>query len=89
MVCAAGSGIVRWATFFPLDALRNRMYHAAAKNNTTRTPTTNAIRETIRTIRNERTFYRGFSISILRAGPVAASVLPVYDLTIEWLSSLK
>jgi hypothetical protein len=88
MVCAAGSGIVCWATFFPLDALRNRMYHAAAKNNTTRM-TTNAIVETIRTMRNERAFYRGFSISILRAGPVAASVLPVYDLSLEWLSSLK
>jgi hypothetical protein len=36
---------------------------------------------------SERAFYRGFSISILRAGPVAASVLPVYDLTLEWLSS--
>jgi hypothetical protein len=91
MACAAASGIVCWATFFPLDALRNRMYHAAAaKQGGAATATaTNAIVDTIRTMRNERAFYRGFSISILRAGPVAASVLPVYDLTLEWLSSLK
>lgn len=91
MACAAASGIVCWATFFPLDALRNRMYHAAAakQGGATTATATNAIVDTIRTMRNERAFYRGFSISILRAGPVAASVLPVYDLTLEWLSSLK
>lgn len=91
MACAAASGIVCWATFFPLDALRNRMYHAAAakQGGATTATATNAIVDTIRTMRNERAFYRGFSISILRAGPVAASVLPVYDLTLEWFSSLK
>lgn len=80
MVCAATSGIVCWATFFPLDALRNRMYHATSRGEKI------SILQTIRAMRAERAFYRGFSISILRAGPVAASVLPVYDLTLEWLS---
>jgi len=87
MACAAGSGILCWATFFPLDALRNRMYRAAGRRpNATMT---NSIVETVRTMHKERAFYRGYSISILRAGPVAAAVLPVYDITLEWLSSLK
>mmetsp|Transcript_7842 Transcript_7842/g.16156 ORF Transcript_7842/g.16156 Transcript_7842/m.16156 type:complete len:405 (-) Transcript_7842:729-1943(-) len=83
MACAATSGIVTWATFFPLDALRNRMYHAASR----RPGGSASLPETLRAMRKERAFYRGFSISILRAGPVAAAVLPVYDLTLEWLSS--
>ncbi len=35
----------------------------------------------------ERALYRGFSVTVLRAGPVAAMVLPVYDLALEYLSS--
>ena len=101
MACAAMFGILCWGTFFPLDALRNRMYHAASRQQpramTTNTnsnvnvnkPRALSVLETIRVIRKEKAFYRGFSISILRAGPVAAAVLPVYDLTLEKLSSLE
>jgi len=99
MACAAMSGILCWGTFFPLDALRNRMYHAASRhqpravatnsNSNKNKPRALSVLETIRVIQKERAFYRGFSISILRAGPVAAAVLPVYDLTLEKLSSLE
>jgi hypothetical protein len=34
-----------------------------------------------------RPFFRGFGITVLRAGPVAAVVLPVYDVTLEWLNN--
>jgi len=86
MLCAASSGILCWAAFFPLDALRNRMYHASASFKTKHRL---SVVETIRVMHSERAFYRGFSISILRAGPVAAAVLPVYDITLEKLSSWK
>ena len=33
-----------------------------------------------------RGFYRGVTITVLRAGPVAAAVLPMYDLTLDYLS---
>ena len=89
MVCAAGSGILCWATFFPLDALRNRMYHHATSGKQRSGSVAGAIWDTVLVMRREQAFYRGFSISILRAGPVAASVLPVYDMTLEWLSSWK
>lgn len=85
MLCAAGSGILCWGTFFPLDALRNNMYHATQMR-TTRGSGLQSILHTMKGMRREGAFYRGYSISMVRAGPVAASVLPVYDLTLEWLS---
>jgi hypothetical protein len=104
MACAASSGILCWAIFFPFDSLRSRMYHAASQQKQQQhhilqkqpqqqsysiknMMNSNTIVESIRIMRKERSFYRGFSISLLRAGPVAAAVLPVYDLTLEWLSS--
>lgn len=86
MLCAAGSGILCWGTFFPLDALRNNMYHATQMR-TTQGSGLQSILHTMKGMHQEKAFYRGFSISMVRAGPVAASVLPVYDLTLEWLSS--
>jgi hypothetical protein len=35
-----------------------------------------------------RSFYRGFGVTVLRAGPVAAAVLPIYDLALEQLSAM-
>jgi len=89
MLAAAGSGIVCWGTFFPLDALRNRMFHAQTRRKlgAPKLHPLVEIAQTVKVMHTEKAFYRGFSISILRAGPVAASVLPVYDLTLEWLSS--
>jgi hypothetical protein len=95
MACAASSGILCWAIFFPFDSLRSRMYHAASHQKQQQQQSysiknmmmDNTIVQTIRIMRKERSFYRGFSISLLRAGPVAAAVLPVYDLTLERLSS--
>ena len=46
-----------------------------------------SVLETILQMRQDGAFYRGYSIAMVRGGPVAASVLPVYDLTLEWLSS--
>mmetsp|Transcript_27707 Transcript_27707/g.65071 ORF Transcript_27707/g.65071 Transcript_27707/m.65071 type:complete len:460 (-) Transcript_27707:753-2132(-) len=87
MLCAAGSGILCWGTFFPLDALRNRMYDAVTRTSSATSGAGSSILETVRAMRTERAFYRGYSISMLRAGPVAAAVLPVYDTTLETLSS--
>jgi len=89
MVCAAMSGIFCWATIFPLDSLRSRMYAAVAEQQQQHQPSLRRtlLIDTIRTMQRERSFYRGFWVTVLRAGPVAAAVLPVYDLTLETLSS--
>lgn len=93
IVCAAMSGITCWAAIFPVDALRSRLYAAAAavsQHTASGEPMTSSrqlLIGTIRQMRQERVFYRGFGVTVLRAGPVAAAVLPVYDLTLETLSS--
>jgi Mitochondrial carrier protein len=95
MVCAAMSGITCWAAIFPLDALRSRLYAAAAVSTQPTdalsqyqsTSSRQLLMDTIRQMRQERSFYRGFWVTVLRAGPVAAAVLPVYDLTLETLAS--
>jgi hypothetical protein len=88
MVCAATSGILCWAIIFPLDSLRSRTYAVVAKTASTGPqPPRGILLDTFRTMRYERSFYRGFWVTAFRAGPVAAAVLPVYDLTLECLSS--
>lgn len=85
MACAATSGVLCWVTIFPLDTLRSRLYSTGASgNNPAGGPT---MMEMIRIMRRERSFYRGFWLTVVRAGPVAAAVLPVYDLTLETLSA--
>lgn len=88
MVCAASAGIVCWAVIFPFDTLRSRLYsnHAIATANIMDGRCRIGMFEMINIMRKERSFYRGFWITVLRAGPVAAAVLPVYDLTLETLS---
>ena len=90
MACAASAGILCWAVIFPFDTLRSRLYsnHAIATANIMDRSTTGRIGMLgmIKIMKKERSFYRGFWITVLRAGPVAAAVLPVYDLTLETLS---
>jgi hypothetical protein len=35
-----------------------------------------------------KAFYRGYAVTVVRSGPVAAAVLPIYDLTLAYLSSV-
>ena len=78
MVSAAFAGIVCWAVIFPFDSLRSRMYNQEGRLSTI---------EMARVMHGEKAFYRGFWLTVLRAGPVAAAVLPAYDLVLEKLSS--
>jgi solute carrier family 25 carnitine/acylcarnitine transporter 20/29 len=94
MVCAAMSGIACWAVIFPLDSLRSRVYGAAAaakqqQSSSSSSSARSLLSDTMRQMHQERSFYRGFWVTVLRAGPVAAAVLPVYDLTLEALSSFN
>jgi len=78
MLSAGFAGISCWALIYPFDVLRSRLYYQEGRSTTM---------EMIRTLRAEKAFYRGFGLTVLRAGPVAAAVLPVYDLVLEKLSS--
>jgi hypothetical protein len=81
MGSAALSGMLCWTLIFPLDVLRNRLY---AANTTTGE---NAWTMSARIYREHgfKGFFRGYAISVVRAGPVAAMILPVYDHVLDML----
>jgi hypothetical protein len=81
MVSAGAAGIVCWCLIFPLDSLRSRLY-----GQTTSHPKNTM--EMMRYMYEEngvRGFFRGFGVTVLRAGPVAAVILPMYDYLLEQL----
>lgn len=83
MMAAGVSGVLCWSVIFPLDVLRNRLYARAIAVDA------GSAWEMAKSMYGEgalRPFYRGFGITVLRAGPVSAAVLPVYDTTLEWLN---
>ena len=79
MMAASTSGVVCWCVIYPLDAMRSRMFATSKQS----------VVKTMHKMLAEggwRAFYRGLGITLLRAGPVHAFVLPVYDLTLARLS---
>ena len=88
MICAASSGMICWAFIFPADVIRSKLY--AKSLNTQIQPTTmDGIYLARQMVKEQgiQSLYRGMGVTVLRAGPVAAAVLPVYDSVLEWLSS--
>jgi solute carrier family 25 carnitine/acylcarnitine transporter 20/29 len=87
MFSAAVSGILSWAVIFPADSVRSRMYAHAVSSVGNTMSSLELAKKMYRDGGNSiRPFFRGFGVTVARAGPVAAFVLPVYDLTFEWLS---
>jgi len=88
MVCAASAGMACWALIFPADVIRSKLY---AKSLTTQSSLTtlDGITMARQMVREQgiQSLYRGITITVARAGPVAAAVLPVYDSMLEWVSS--
>lgn len=84
MFCAGVAGIVCWTVIFPFDSVRSRICAGPASPSGGRSSM-----EMARIMYGEggaRPFYRGFGWTILRAFPVAAVVLPLYDYSLDWLS---
>lgn len=90
MLCAGLAGMASCVAVYPFDTLKSRIYAAASSRMMALPlmqqlplqmpawePTTSSI----------RSLYRGFGVTILRSGPVAAAVLPLYDITVEYLGS--
>mmetsp|Transcript_7465 Transcript_7465/g.10595 ORF Transcript_7465/g.10595 Transcript_7465/m.10595 type:complete len:396 (+) Transcript_7465:119-1306(+) len=91
MICAALAGMTCWSVIFPMDALQNQMYKQAltsssSSTNGNKTMSTYEMATMMYRQNGIGAFYRGFGVTILRAGPVAAAVLPVFDMSLEWLS---
>ena len=85
-LCAAVAGASCWAFIFPADVLRCRMYARAITSPSQQQGTWELIQSIYRQGGNSiQPFFRGFWITVARAGPVAAAVLPCYDLVLEHL----
>lgn len=87
MASAGVAGMVSWTLIFPLDVLRNRLF--ASSSSCVQQQQESAWRLAQRIYHGQggglRAFFRGYGISLVRAGPVAALVLPIYDYTLERL----
>mmetsp|Transcript_19346 Transcript_19346/g.31687 ORF Transcript_19346/g.31687 Transcript_19346/m.31687 type:complete len:125 (+) Transcript_19346:1-375(+) len=88
MVCAASAGMACWAFIFPADVIRSKLYAKSLKTQSSLT-TSDGIELARQMVKEQgfRSLYRGMAITVARAGPVAAAVLPVYDSILEWVSS--
>lgn len=87
MLCAASAGMTSWVFIFPADVIRSKLY---ARSLVTQSPTSVDGLEMARQMMKEqgiRSLYRGMGVTVARAGPVAAAVLPVYDAVLARLSS--
>jgi solute carrier family 25 carnitine/acylcarnitine transporter 20/29 len=85
MMSAAASGTLCWAFIFPVDAIRSRIYYANAIQQGSLQSSWGMALEMYKT-GGVRSFYRGFIVTVIRAGPVAAAVLPMYDKASEFLN---
>ena len=88
MASAAAAGVVCWTSIYPFDVVRNRIYsHHVMYPAEIDTP---GVLQMTRIIYKERGFggfVKGIGPTVLRAGPVAATVLPIYDTVLEYLIS--
>jgi Mitochondrial carrier protein len=85
MISAAVAGTICWSVIYPFDAVRSRMF--VADPTTVPSSTYHMIRYMYKT-GGVRSFFRGYFVTMIRAGPVAAFVLPVYDISLERISKL-
>ena len=88
MMCAAASGMLCWTIIFPADIIRSKLY-AKTLHTQSHLTTLDGIQLARNMVKEQgiQSLYRGMGVTVLRAGPVAAAVLPVYDYVLEWLSS--
>ena len=87
MICAASAGMACWAFIYPADVIRSRLYSQSI-NSQSLPSTMDGIRLAKQMVKEDgvRSLYRGISITVARAGPVAAAILPVYDYVLDKLS---
>jgi len=85
MLCAATAGMICWVFIFPADVIRSRLYAQSISNNDQICAfdvARNMVKE-----QGLTSIYRGMGVTVARAGPVAAAVLPMYDYALAWISS--
>ena len=79
------AGCTAWTTIYPVDVLRSRIMALAAGDAAASGLVASTAQEVYRS-GGARAFYRGISMTLLRAGPVAGVLLPVNDLLYDALA---
>lgn len=77
-ISASVAGIVSWLVMYPFDVIKARIQLDISRQKYR--STWHCIAETYKE-GGIRGFFRGLSYTMIRAGPVAATILPIYDVT--------
>jgi hypothetical protein len=90
MACAALAGMSSWALIFPFDVIKSKLYaRTLMKQSLSSSTMLDGITLAKQLVREQGiiSLYRGIGITVARGGPVAATVLPVYDYVLAWATS--
>mmetsp|Transcript_24473 Transcript_24473/g.48660 ORF Transcript_24473/g.48660 Transcript_24473/m.48660 type:complete len:394 (+) Transcript_24473:136-1317(+) len=85
MISAAAAGTSCWCVIFPADVVRSRLYAQSLSHHSTSEHVSGF--KIAKRLIQEGSLYKGMGVTVLRAGPVAAAVLPVYDSVLSWLNA--
>jgi hypothetical protein len=85
---AAASGGLMWLVLAPIDVLRSQYLRAVADGAGGPPSTVRGTAAALYSSQGLRGFYRGLSVTLVRAVPVACTVLPLNDVLHEVLAGL-
>lgn len=85
IIAGAGAGMGGWFVIYPVDVIRSRIF-ALQPGSRGATGMAECASQVYRD-HGYRGFFKGLGLTMMRAGPVAAVVLPAYDLIFEFLQS--
>lgn len=82
LISAVSAGIFSWLAVYPLDVIKSKVQLDIAKKQYR-----NSWDCIVKTYKSQgiRGFFRGLSYTLIRAGPVSATILPIYDVTKEYV----
>lgn len=86
MVAGACAGCVGWTVTFPFDVARNRLVSQGFSRPARYRGVLHCLLTSVRE-EGPGVLFRGLGVTLLRAGPVAMTVLPTFDLVREFLAA--
>jgi len=84
LIAGAGAGMGSWLVIYPADVLRSRMF--AMRPGLGGMGLAQCARQVYRE-HGFKGFFKGLSLTMIGAGPIAAVVLPTYDFIFELLQT--
>ena len=82
MLAAAVAGVASWVVFYPLDVVKSRMQ--LDFNRKIYRSTWHCLKKTYQE-GGLSALYRGIGYTVIRAAPVASTILPIYETVKDYL----